>query len=127
MRYAVAAAVVVLILAVAVSLFAWPTLWRYDEVTIRFEGSEKQLVRTHRITGRSEKLTKWGWIELGAMPRVSAPVATQPAMVAEPAPATTLQEPPTNRPSGRPNPYADILAGLGIEDSPAPPTTQPRR
>ncbi len=43
---------------VAVLLYGWPTLYRYDHIETR-AGSLP--VRIHRITGRAEMLTLKGW------------------------------------------------------------------
>jgi hypothetical protein len=56
-------------LLLLVLAFGWPTLYRYD--TVQTEGYYKSfVVRTNRITGRSERNFGSGWF--------SQPVSTSP-------------------------------------------------
>lgn len=52
-----------IVLVLGTSLFAvyvWPTQYRYDSVAL---GDYRLLVRTHRVTGHVQQLTRRGWVD----------------------------------------------------------------
>jgi hypothetical protein len=56
-----AAIVMAFILVLLVLAFGWPTLYRYD--TVQTDGYYKSfVVRTNRITGKSERNFGGGWL-----------------------------------------------------------------
>jgi hypothetical protein len=70
MEFKKVAIVVGFILVLLVLAFGWPTLYRYD--TVQTEGYYKSfVVRTNRITGKSERNLGAGWFP--------QPVSTSPA------------------------------------------------
>lgn len=54
---------------VAILLFVWPTLYRYDHIKM---GPYSYPVRIHRITGGAEMLYQTGWGKLGPPPPAKA-------------------------------------------------------
>lgn len=50
---------ILVILALAFAVFVWPSRWRYDHITVQ---QDSYLVRTERLTGRTEILVpELGW------------------------------------------------------------------
>lgn len=54
-------ALVVIVLAVG----GWTVAWRYDVVPFGVAG-QRVTIRTHLVTGKSERLTEYGWIPVTA-------------------------------------------------------------
>jgi hypothetical protein len=66
--------VAVLLVALGLGYFVWPTPWRYDQMTT---GSGTFPVRTHRITDRAEILLgPRGWVHAGNEPQSDKPLRT---------------------------------------------------
>src|SRR4051794_36985930 len=75
MRRAIAGTALVMLLLMVLFLFygVWPTLYRYD--IVRIGGTPNQLVRTNRITGNAQVLSRAGWISLEAPDEIPTPNA----------------------------------------------------